>query len=187
MKKITLFALLFVATLMGTQSAKAQQNVIKVNYISPIFKTAAFFYERAINEKSSMQLGLLYTGFKVAGTKLQGFAVTPEYRFYLSQKEAPAGFFLGPYVKYQNYKLTQSMEGFSDTDVTGKIQSFGGGLLVGHQWIFAERVSLEFFLGPSFNAAQVRYEDENHQGDNNLKGTGSGFGLRAGTTIGIAF
>ncbi|MCH7515381.1 MAG: DUF3575 domain-containing protein, partial [Bacteroidetes bacterium] len=63
---------------------KAQQNVVKMNFLSLIVKTFNVSYERVIDENNSFQLGVLYTGAKIGDTKLTGFGITPEYRFYLS-------------------------------------------------------------------------------------------------------
>ena len=74
--------------------ATAQSNVFKINIISPVVRTASVFYERALNDQSSLQLGFFYSGYSGNDTKFRGFGITPEYRFYLSETPAPAGFFL---------------------------------------------------------------------------------------------
>ena len=158
------------------------RNVLKVNILSPIFRTVNLSYEHAVSEKTSFQLGAFYSGAGIAGTRFRGFGITPEYRFYFSNtKQAPAGFYAAPFVRYQNFTI-------SDNDLStseGTLSTFGGGLVVGHQAIFNERISLDFFLGPSYNAGAVKVSS----GTANDLGTGpfSGFGLRFGLTLGLAF
>ncbi len=98
------FLLIIVGFVWCSFSAQAQSNVFKVNIISPVFKTASVFFERAINEESSLQLGFFYTGYTGDDTKFRGFGITPEYRFYLSESAAPAGVYVAPFLRYQNFE-----------------------------------------------------------------------------------
>ncbi len=54
---------------------------------SPLFKTGSFFYEHKLNEASSLQLGGLVTHIGLGDTNISGFAITPEYRRYLSNEK----------------------------------------------------------------------------------------------------
>ena len=109
MKKNLVVAL--VVLLMGGvfTSAKAQENVFKINIFSPIVKTFNVSYERKLSASGSFQIGAFYTGYSAGETKFSGFGVTPEYRFYLSETEAPAGFYIAPFLRYQNFKLTEDV------------------------------------------------------------------------------
>lgn len=186
---ITAFALLI------GLNANAQKNVIKANIFSPIVRTGSFFYERVITEKMSFQLGFFYTGFKVGETKWRGIGITPEVRFYLSDKETPRGFYLAPYLRYQS--LTASMtttsidpNTFETTSVQAEanLTTYGGGLLIGHQWLIADRVSLDMFIGPSLNSGTVKAKASDGTDNESFKAGGlTGFGLRTGITLGVAF
>lgn len=184
MKKTT-FILLLCATVTTTAFGQkgdydgTKKNVIKANILSPIVKSGSFFFERKINDKSSAQLGIGFTGYKSGETKFSGIAITPEYRFYVSQSNpAISGFYIGPFVKYANYKLTD------DTD-KATLSTFGGGLTIGRQWIFSNVISLDIFAGPSYSTGDVKVTSGSDVFD--VPGTISGFGLRAGVTIGVAF
>jgi hypothetical protein len=133
--------LVFVFTLIiGISAVFAQKNVIKVNLFSPVVLTGSFFYERALNEKSSAILGLAYTGIKIKSgsseTKISGLTITPEYRFYLGDDEAPRGFYVGPFLRFRTFKLTES-----SSSSEGSMNIFGGGVIVGKQWLFNDRIS----------------------------------------------
>ncbi|HAJ99640.1 MAG TPA: hypothetical protein DCM62_06415 [Bacteroidales bacterium] len=59
-------------------------NVVKINLISPLLRTASVFYERALSTTTSAQLGVFYSGYTSFETVFQGVGITPEFRFYLS-------------------------------------------------------------------------------------------------------
>jgi hypothetical protein len=177
MKKIVIvFAILTAGV-----SAHAQQNAIKINLLSPLFRTLNLSYERALNEKSSFQLGVYFTGASVGDFKYSGTGITPEYRFYLSETPAPEGFYVAPFLRYQNVKIEDK-----DTSDKATLNAIGGGVVVGKQWIFKERVTLDIFLGPSFNSGKVKVESGDTDFDKLNPGF-KGFGLRTGLTLGIAF
>ena len=145
--------------------------------------TGSFFYERVITEKSTAQLGFFYTGWSIEGTRLRGFGITPEYRFYVSNsKQAPQGFFVAPFLRYQNLEL--SLDSGSNK---GTLTSFGGGLAIGGQWIFSDIISLDIFGGPNYNARNFKSTTNGTtEEDFTLTGFGS-FGFRFGVTVGFAF
>jgi hypothetical protein len=189
-KALCLFTLAFLIGLAATTSSYAQterKNLIKVNFLSPIVSTGSFFYERVISEISSVQLGLFYTGASIgsgdAETKVRGFGITPEYRFYLSEKGAPQGFFIAPYVRYQNFALTSTFDGTEDK---ATFSGFGGGAVLGGQWLFKDRVSLEVFGGPGYSGGAFKYEGDATEDDFTTTGF-DGFTFRFGATVGIAF
>jgi len=160
------------------------KNAIKFNIFSPIVRTGSFFYERTLTESSSLNFGFLFTKIGVGDTDFSGWALTPEYRFYLSETAAPHGFYVAPYLRYQQFSLTHENSydaAYSKADMTG----YGGGLLVGRQWVFKQRVTFDLFIGPSYTSADLKVKS----GDEEDFETGSwdGFGVRAGVTLGIAF
>ena len=61
----------------------------------------------------------------------------PSFRYYLSESPAPNGSFIAPTLHYRE-----------DAD-------FGGGIMVGHQRLFKEKISLEVFVGPEFFSSGV--------------------------------
>jgi len=185
MRKITFSLLLFVlAFAANAQDGSSKMNAFKVNIFSPIAKTGSFFYERKINEKSSAQLGFGFTSYNKDDVKISGIFITPEYRFYLSNnKEAIEGFYVGPYLRYQNLKIEDKSSDPSDPD-KATLSTFGGGLVIGHQWIFSNIVSLDIFAGPNYNSGKVKITSGS---DVDVPGTFEGFGARFGVTLGLAF
>jgi hypothetical protein len=179
MKKI-IFSVAFLIIGSIAFAQDGPQNVIKANILSPILKSGSFFYERALNEKSSFQLGVGFTAYKEdeSGVKISGFFITPEYRMYLSaNKTAPAGFYAAPFLRYQNLKIEDEFD-------KATLTTFGGGVVAGHQWIFRERFSLDMFLGPNYNSGNVKITSGSQP---DIPTSFKGFGIRTGVTFGLAF
>lgn len=196
MKKLFLIV---VATLMLgiVNQGVAQSNAVKLNILSLAIGTYNVSYERALDDMHTAQLGLFYLNYKWGAgdnkVSFTGFALTPEYRIYFD--EALSGFYVSPFIRYQNYTLKAE---YQDTDTTsmqlvdrtakGTLQTFGGGVIAGHQWLLGEHFTIDVFLGPSFNAGAAKASDDSDDPDYEF-GTGpfDGFGLRFGLTFGFAF
>lgn len=192
MKAYATTALVAAALLLGTTGASAQTNAFKVNLLSPLFKTGSFFYEHKLNDASSLQLGGLMTYWGMGSdTKISGFALTPEYRRYLSNdKQALEGFYVAPFLRYQQLGLSNTSAQDDGTELTTKatLRTIGGGVVVGHQWVYRGRVTLDTFFGPSYNANAVKLKaDDGTAGGTFDVGSFQGFSLRTGITLGVAF
>jgi outer membrane autotransporter protein len=169
----------------SAMAANAQTSALKFNLFSLPVKTASVFYEHAAGESSSVQLGVSYTGFSISDTKFSGFSITPEYRFFLTGK-AMQGFYVGPYLRYQSYDLTAEYDDFNGGTQKDEatLSTFGGGINLGYQWVFKQRIVLEPFLRTGYNSGSVKIESGDSTFDT---GTFDGFGLLPGLNIGIAF
>ncbi len=210
MTKHILLSLLIIFTLI-TYSAQAQQkkapirtksqvldindmpqNVIKINIPSLAVGTGSFFYERAINEQMSLQLGVSYTNISnetILNVRYKGFAITPEFRYYFSSVEAPRGFYVAPFARYRRSDLTGEIKrDGQDFPANAKLSAYGAGVMIGGQWIAGKHVSLEAFVGPSLNARSINVTTPNVTEKEfpipNILGV---LGLRAGITVGFAF
>lgn len=182
MKK--LFFAAIAALFLMSGSLNAQKTVIKMNLFSPLVKTYNFQLEQVIAEKKSLQLGFFYTGYEVSGTGFSGFGITPEMRFYLSSHGAPKGWYVAPFLRYQNFKLKETISGQEEK---ATLSSFGGGLILGGQAVIGKHFTLESFIGPSFNAGSVKVDNSNLNDDEFSTGPFSGFGIRFGVCIGFGF
>lgn len=181
MKKVLLALGLIAGSAMA---ASAQTSALKINLFSLPVKTGSLFFEHATSDQSSAQLGVAFTAFSAGGTKFSGFSITPEYRFFLTG-EAMQGFFLGPYLRYQNYNLTDEDTFFGSSQKNeATLNTFGGGVNLGYQWVFKQRVVLEPFLRTGYNAGSVKVKSGGGSYDT---GSFDGFGLLPGLNLGIAF
>jgi hypothetical protein len=184
MKKIILLflGLSFLGSL-GASAQTSKKNLIKADLLSPLVLTGSFAYERVVGANSSVQLGFYYTWFGILGTRFRGFGITPEYRFYLSaSQQAPTGFYVGPFLRYQDVDLSLA----NNSAFTANLSSFGGGVVLGGQWVFSDIVSLDVYGGPSYNARNITYAGGAVEDDFTFTGFGS-FGLRLGVRLGLAF
>lgn len=117
-------------------AAQAQSNVIKLNTVSLALKTGSFFFEHKVNSDHSLNLGLFVTNYSTSSsggpvsdkTQWTGFGLTGEYRIYTGG-EALHGFFIGPYLRFQNYNYTEtsSFLGGAPVEDKAKLTTFGGG------------------------------------------------------------
>lgn len=174
MKKISINFLLIL--LLAVTDRGQAQSVLKINIISPIFRTLNMQFEQTHAESSSVQLGLFYTGFSTEISRWRGYGITPEFRYYLSETSAPQGVFVAPFIRFQKIKAEEK-----DTNFSSSLIGIGGGIIIGRQWIFKDKISLEAFLGPSYTSVKVSGESNEDFGEID------GFGLRAGVCLGVKF
>ncbi|MEI9919723.1 MAG: DUF3575 domain-containing protein [Bacteroidota bacterium] len=180
MRKINFLASVLFVALAGSAIAQPT-NAIKINLLSPVVRTINLAYEHAINENGSVQLGFFYSGAKVGDTKISGWGLTPEYRFYLSESPAPDGFYVAPFIRYNSFTAEDKSD---NTTNKATVTQFGGGVVVGRQWVFKERVTFDIFIGPKYQSSTIKVT----QGSDNFSGSlFNNFGIRGGLTLGIAF
>jgi hypothetical protein len=159
-------------------------NFIKVNLTGIPLKNYSVQYERVIKRKMSFAIALRTmpsTGlpFKSAildavGTndpdtkntieqlKLSNFAVTPELRFYLSKKGYGRGFYVAPFYRYASFSTNdmvftyQNILNVSSTiNLSGKLTSNTGGILLGSQWALGKHLCLDLWiLGAHYGTAK---------------------------------
>lgn len=182
MKKIFILFLVILFTIPTFSQEKttivaSEKNVLKINTLSLILGTGSVFYERKFSDGMSGQLGVSYLNYRLSGTRFTGLILTPEVRFY-PKKNAIDGMYIAPYVRYQNYSL-------SDNSAKGTLSSIGGGVLFGRQWIRPSGFTMDLFFGGHYSSATVKATEGNVETFNtNLF---SGFGFRVGFALGFAF
>ena len=180
MKKILLLILACSITLSSIgQDKSTEKNVLKVNTLSLVLGTGSVFYERALSDNLSAQLGVGYLNYGAGGTRFSGLFLTPEVRFYPKQG-AIDGMFLAPYLRYQNYTLKVDAGG------KGSLGVFGGGVAVGRQWITNSGFTMDLFFGGHYGGATLKAEDETGENIFNVDPF-DGFGFRIGFALGFGF
>jgi hypothetical protein len=161
-----------------TSMVSTDKNVLKINTLSLILGTGSIFYERKISDMTSAQMGVAYLGYKFGDTKFHGLILTPEFRIY-PKKNAIDGVYIAPYVRYQNYGVSNTNDGSE-----GSLSVIGGGLLFGRQWITNSGFTMDLFFGGHYGSASVNVDTGTDSFDKDLF---SGFGVRAGFALGFAF
>ncbi|MCU0447516.1 MAG: DUF3575 domain-containing protein [Microscillaceae bacterium] len=197
MKKLAKKSLILCLLIFSLQSNYAQtkvpppkpkRNLLKMNLLSPFANSFSLAYERVWTANMSWQI----TGF-VAGESDLGlnnaWGITPELRFYLSDREQSiSGFFVAPYLRYMygdlNIDAREKTTGVSLRGIT-KVNFLGTGVTVGRQWIFKNRISLDVWGGPGYHFRWLNgYKNYDINTPYLLY---QNFTLRLGCTLGVKF
>lgn len=162
-------------------SAVQKSNVVKIGIVSLIGLDPHIAFERVLTDKTSVNVTVAFIGFKddipftdIEGeevntdvaTKISIFTVTPEYRIYLSKRDIPRGFYVGPYLRYARYNMDFSTSVATTNDngepetvsvlVDGGMNTLGLGAQLGVQWVIADVVTIDWsFFGIGFNRYSI--------------------------------
>lgn len=169
MKKILVFVVLSGWALLGLaqdqkSSTLERKNVVKFLPINLPFQSISFEYERMINAKNSFTLGVGLPNQKsligkygikddknLKTAELGTMHIRAAYRHYFGKRMLPKGFYIEPYLKYQDIKGKASIEGKDDQkvpskgDIDVKLNTMNLGFQLGAQFLIAKRVSLDFY------------------------------------------
>lgn len=184
MKKYYLLLLCGAFQFMSSQAQKlpaTRDNIFKLNLTALPLKQYSMQYERVLNRKISLAMGVRImpasglpfkqqiidnaandpdTRSAIEAFRLSNMAFTPELRFYLSKRGYGRGFYLAPFYRYAKYTSNQMRFTYDDgaggtgtIDLDGKLTTNTGGLLIGSQWNLGKRVVLDWWiLGPHYGS-----------------------------------
>ncbi|UYZ63252.1 DUF3575 domain-containing protein [Hymenobacter weizhouensis] len=190
------------ALLCGASAAYGQTTAIKTNLLSPVVRAGSVALERQLKPGTSLQLHAFYTpgtGRILGGTRVEGYGITPELRFYVGGQQL-TGFYLGPYLRYQQFRVVEKLEpcdswfGASGncatwgqpTERRGTLRAFGVGILFGRQWRVGQHFILDPFVGLGFNGSVAETTDSFENDFDNTE-LYNGLEPRLGLAIGVAF
>lgn len=180
-KTVVLFMLSLIAFTSFAQNeivVATEKNVLKVNTLALIIGTGTIFYERKVTDLVSAQLGVGYLNYSIDESKFTGLILTPECKFYI-RKDAIDGFYISPYLRYNQYKYSQK-----DETGEGSFTSMGGGVAFGRQWIFKRGFIMDLFFGGHYTDGNVDITSGDEPADVTKF---EGFKTRVGFAIGFAF
>ncbi len=196
MKWFQCFDVLFLMGILFSGSVCAQgRNAVKFNLLSPLVQTTSFFYEREFTKEQGkvygIQLGLNYTNFSVGHAKYEGFGWTPEARIYPFES-SDFKVYLAPFAVYQKADLEVTTYDANSVESVdhANFSKLGGGIVFGGKYLFKNIAILDIFLGPAYVSDNIDVEsgqEENFAHFDLAIGTLSGYGLRAGIAVGLAF
>lgn len=181
MKKLFILTLLVLVSF-RIYSQSEEKFAIKINPLSVFLSTGSMFFEGKLNNRTSLQMGVAYTGLELGDLKYNGIILTPEVRFYAKQRSI-SGFYIAPYLRYQNFNISLE-DPASNSEMVYK--SFGGGLLLGRQWVYSSGFVFDLFAGPSYNNGDITYKSGDRKEDDFAFGL-KGSGIRVGIAIGFGF
>jgi len=159
-------------------NVSAEKNVLKVNTLALIFGTGSIFFEHQISDLTSGQFGVGFLSYKFIDTKFSGLILTPEFRIY-PKKNAISGFYVAPYLRYQNFSVENKVE-----TSKGTLTAMGGGVALGRQWIGKSGFTMDLFFGGHYSSSKVKVESGTNSFDSD---NFEGFRTRIGFALGFAF
>jgi len=163
MKKL----LLLLAFVAGSFAMNAQSSVIKANPIGLAFGAFNACYEKVISDKSSVVLSGSFFSGGIGDVDVTSFGAGAGYRFYITKKEAPRGFYAQPTVGFGS-----GSESLTDVSYL----QLGIGVDLGYQWVWESGFALDLGIGPNY---RIVLSDE--------ASVGNGIGPSAVVAIGYAF
>ena len=175
-KSITMKKLIIIIVLIGysfigdaqeQDSITFRKNVVKFLPINLPMQSVSFEYERMIDPNYSLTLGI---GIPVQGMmmgknifddnsdlKKPAFStmhIRAALRYYTGKNMLPKGFYVEPYLKYQQIKGNAIYQGINDLKYTyngnlsANINTFNLGVQFGYQFLISKRVTIDlYFLG----------------------------------------
>ncbi len=197
MKK--LLALVFLASLAlpgfaqsGDSLIVERNNVVKFLPINIPFQSISFEYERMINGKNSVILGIglpnqksimgkygMDAGSDLKTAEIGTMHIRAAFRHYTGHRMLPKGFYIEPYLKYQNIKGNATVSGIDDQsgqaykgDFNLNLNTMNLGFQLGTQFLIAKRVTLDlYFLGleAGFLSGNVNAVSDQISDANNIK------------------
>ncbi len=176
MKKTIPFLILSLWVLSGSAQDNTEStarpspfNAIKFQPFNLIFNSVSFEYEGMVSERNALtlQVGIpnhkefdtdyinLDFFSKVQNAELGTTSIKLALRHYFdNQKLVPAGFYIEPYIKYQNIKgnglyigTDENLQSyFGETDL--KLNTFNAGIQFGAQFLLGKRIAVDvYFFG----------------------------------------
>jgi hypothetical protein len=160
------------------------RNILKANLTSLLFRNYSFQYERVLSRRVSLGVSYRFmpsgpvpfknaiinnvadgdpeTIEQINSLTLSNSAITPELRFYFGKHGYGRGFYLAPFYRYAKHEAgnvtveyQSSSTGTSSIDMSGKLTSNTGGLLIGAQWNLGRNLVLDWWIiGPHFGSGK---------------------------------
>ena len=195
----TVFFILSITAVNAQQRSEfpaLKENALKINLLSPAYGNLSVTYQHLINPVKSINITVGYIDFDDytrfdAGYKfrMQGFSIIPEDRTNFTGYGLN-GTYAAPFLRYMNYQTTDTeiLSNGTKKEETGSIQSLGIGFVIGRQHIIKNRVLFDYFIGPAY---QVIIDNVGRGSSDYLPSISdrylSGYSVRAGITIGLAY
>ena len=169
-----------------------RKNVVKFLPVNIPFQSISFEYERMINAKNSVTLGIGLPNQKsligkygidassdLKAAEIGTMHLRAAFRHYTGHNMLPKGFYIEPYLKYQKITGTANISGIDDqSGETYKgafdlnLNTMNLGFQLGTQFLIAKRVTLDlYFLGleAGFLSGNVNAISDQLSDANNVK------------------
>lgn len=188
--------------------AGQNKNLIKVDFLSPLTGSLKLSYERSVKPGQSFEVGAGWIGGGINYDNQQGFIVSGGYKFMLAPSyylrgQRYAHLLKGSYIKPEITFTSYSYDGpqyavdyypgtdiaYYPTDNRKNDMTMTVMLVLGKQWVLADRVAFDIYGGLGYGFDFNKNGDSayhfSHMGGGN--GNGTYFAFTAGFKIGILF
>ena len=119
-------------------------------------------YEKVLDYETSLQLSIGYRNYHFPShdtlESYSGYTFVGEYRWYFKplKRQAPAGLYIAPFVRYGIYKDKFEYKDTPVYNITYNINSWTGGILAGYQFLIAKLMTVDIFLGTQYKSRMVK-------------------------------
>ncbi len=146
MSKKIIHTLLLCLLFATAATAQKNQGVIKLNPIGFAFGIFDLGYEHKLSERSSFEGSLSYASrnLRLLDLKYNFFGVGAAYRYYLTKKDFPVGFYASPQARFSSgsfINFGSPTEKFAATTI---------GLVLGYQIVYFDVIALDIGIGPGY-------------------------------------
>jgi len=169
---------LYTAKCQQEDSSKVTEknNIFKINVAALVFKNISVQYERKLGKKTTIALNgriiplgdiPFKSSFKdaidIASVNVDLFklgltGITAELRWYIGKKGAFRGFYLAPFINYNQYKSDVPVNYMNDAKTgifKGNTSSITAGLQLGAQWKLSKKLYLDWWIiGPNYGSTK---------------------------------
>lgn len=130
-----------------------RRNVIKSDVLGVLVGYYNVTFERLARvAPRSLVVTAEYAVFSYEEFEFKGTSIQPALRYYLTKKrEPPAGYYAELFMIYSDYKVYDTSQGYG-----ARINQLGGGIHGGIQWVIAERITIDVFLGGVYVETSVK-------------------------------
>ncbi|MBK6784391.1 MAG: DUF3575 domain-containing protein [Saprospiraceae bacterium] len=135
--KNVFYTLVLMLAFIGSAAAQ-QTQAIKVGPLGFLFGNYNARYEKALNDKSSFQVGANFFNYEILDEGVTGFGVDLGYRYYF--REAIEGAYVSPAVGFDLLKTFDL-----------NYSTLGLGATVGYQWVAGGGFVVDLGLGYGYN------------------------------------
>lgn len=134
-------------------NVERKRNIVKTDLLGFMAGYYNVTFERLARSAPRSILGTIeYADFKYEEFDFRGISFMPALRYYILKKRVPpAGLYAELFLIYSDYKV------FDNNRMIGAhIDQLGGGIHGGYQWVIADKITIDCFLGGVYVETSVK-------------------------------
>ena len=134
-------------------NVERKRNIIKTDVLGFMAGYYNVTFERLARTAPRSILGTIeYANFKYEEFDFKGISFMPALRYYILKKRVPpAGLYADLFMIYSDYKVFDNNQ-----MISAHIDQLGGGIHGGYQWVIADKITIDCFLGGVYVETSVK-------------------------------